>query len=186
MGRSAAIALALGAAVLLLVGALTTGWWSYSSGDWRASMGLQESRFCGADGCRAAPLGGHGGGHGDSAQQWLRAGMASYVGGFLAGGLLLAMALMRALRRPGDLLIKTAMVACASALVSALAFIWQAPDYPGMSPGYSMYAYLAGSLLGLVAGVVGLRMLPASPGHPDAGATDADADAVDRPEGSDG
>ena len=60
MGRSLALTLSLGAAVLVLLGTLTTAWWSYESQDWEASMGLSEARFCNADTCRSGPVGGRG------------------------------------------------------------------------------------------------------------------------------
>ena len=153
MGRPLAIALALGAAVLVLVGTLTASWWSSERNRWRASMGLQESRFCNDDTCRVGPVGGEA-----SDAQWVRAGSASYAGGFVAGGLLLALVVTAATRRERDLLTKTTMVASASALVSAVVYVWLAPSFPEMTPDYSMYTYFAGSALGLVAGAVSLRV----------------------------
>lgn len=155
MGRPLAIALALCAAILVLLGTLTTNWWSYESDGWKQSMGLQEARFCNAEVCRSGPVGGLG-----NDELWVRAGTGSYAGGFVAGGLLLAAAAMLLLGRQPDLLVKTAIVAGASALVSAIIFVALVPEFPRMTVGYSMYAYLAGCVLGVSAGVVAVRQLP--------------------------
>lgn len=165
MGRSLALTLSLGAAVLVLLGTLTTAWWSYQSQDWEASMGLSEARFCSADTCRSGPVGGRG-----NDAQWVRAGSASYAGGFVAGGLLLAMLATGLMRRWHDLLIKTNMVACASTLISAVVFVWLIPEYPDMSPGYSMYAYFVGCALGMGASVANLRMVSSAQGPGSSGA----------------
>lgn len=163
--RPLAMTLALGAAALLFIGTLTTGWWSHADGDLQASMGLQESRLCTGDTCRSGALRGM-----DADSQWIRAGTASYAGGFLAGGLLVAVLVTGLLRRGHELLIKTAMVACVSTLIAGVAFVWLAPEFPGMSPGYSMYAYFTGAALGIGAGMASLRLVGGLEVDPEAGA----------------
>ena len=164
MGRPLAISLTFCAAVLVLLGTLTIAWWSHQDGDWQASLGLQQARFCNPDGCRVTAIGGRGGG-----VQWVRAGSASYAGGFVAGGLLLAMLVTGLLRREHELLIKTAMVASASTSISALVFVWLTPDGMDMSSGYSMYCYFIGTVIGLGSGVGWLRRIAPAPGEMSAG-----------------
>ena len=154
MSRGLLVSLALVATGLLLAGALTVSWWTYESGEWSASMGLRESRFCNPETCHAAPVG-----QGEDAQ-WVRAGEAAYAAAWVGAGLLLALVVVLLLRRRPDLLVKTALVAGVCALGSGVLYAIMAPSYPGMSTGYSLYLYLVGSALSIVAAVAVLRAQP--------------------------
>ena len=152
MSRALVLFLTLASTLLILVGGLTIAWWAYHGDGWSVSVGLRETVFCSADLCQTAPTGGQ-----DGDAQWVRAGAATYAASWLACGLLLALLVTVLVRRRYDLIIKTAMVACAAALVSGVVFVLQAPDYDGMSAGYSLYCYFAGCALGGLAGFAWLR-----------------------------
>jgi hypothetical protein len=144
--------IALVAAALLMVGGLTASWWVHASEGTRSSIGLREARLCGSVGCTDAPLGKI-----DQKNSWIRTGAASYAAALFAGGLLLAVAMSVALRRQRLLLTQTTLVAVACAGLAGLAFVWLAPGYPGMSAGYSMFAYFAGVIAGGFGAVLAQR-----------------------------
>jgi hypothetical protein len=145
---------ALAAAALLMVGGLTASWWVHASQGTRSSIGLREARLCGSLGCTDAPLGKI-----DQNDSWIRTGAASYAAALLAGGLLLAVSVTVALRRQRSLLTQTTLVALVCASLAGLAFVWLAPGDPGMSAGYSMFAYFAGVIAGALGCVLAQRSL---------------------------
>jgi hypothetical protein len=144
------------AAALLLAGGMTASWWVQSGQDAgsapQSSIGLREARLCGSMGCTDAPLGTV-----ERDQRWIRVGTAAHAAALLTAGLLLVMAAMVALRRQAFLVSQTTLVAVVCTGLAGLLFLWMAPRYPGMSAGYSMFAYLAGVLAGGLACMLALR-----------------------------
>ncbi len=137
----------------ILLGGLSASWWTYENGDWSATIGLWESRLCNGGECNITALG-----SGQHPERWVRAGAASYAAALLSAGLIFAGVLTILLGRIRKLLLKTAVVASASAAASGLVFVWLVPEYPGMTLGYSAYLYFAGALVGTGASVAALQL----------------------------
>lgn len=158
MTRITSALLAFAAAALILVGGLTPSWWaqpgeSRQEGALHWSIGLREARLCGPERCTQATLD-----RIEWSEPWFRAGTAAYAAALLAGGLLLAAASGLALGRRGSLLISTALVAVVSAGVTGALFVWLMPEYPDIAASYSMVAFFAGVVTGVLACLLGLRM----------------------------
>lgn len=152
MLRVISLLLALVAAALLLVGGVTTHWWSQSGDHAQWSMGLRGARLCQESGCATTSLGNLAWG-----ELSIRSGVSSYAAAFLASGLLLAVAVAVLLRRAPTLLVRTMMAAVVGAALAGIVFVMAAPSDPAMGAGFSMYAYFAGVLAGVAAGVTALR-----------------------------
>ncbi|MCB9571594.1 MAG: hypothetical protein H6709_05840 [Kofleriaceae bacterium] len=145
--RWTSIGLALVGAALLAIAVQAGRWWSVAGGD--VTIGPLSSRTCMGGTCRDVGLGWLAG-----SGLWLRAGMATYGGGLIAGFALTAMAGALAAGRAGTLAAGSALVAVFTVTVAAAIFIATAPALPGMGLARGVWLFGAGVVVS--AGVAAL------------------------------
>lgn len=151
--------LALVAAVLILAGLFTPGWWLADRDDDRIASGLRTIERCSSDGCEQRPIGEVVKGH-DAffAFGWiaLGAGVAGACALVVAAGLALA-------RREVDWPVmpaSAALVLCLLALIAACVLMVIKPFSDQMRPGYSFLLVGSGCTLGLLGAIFAGRTPP--------------------------
>jgi hypothetical protein len=158
--------LGLAAGVSLLLGSMVMSWWSYADDGLTVSIGLHEAQMCrddqGEDACKAVPLQRL---SSSGSVDWLRAGTGSYAAAWMAAILSLAMAGMAAAGKRSSLLIRTALVAAASAaVVGGLFLVWVPADLARQAD-LGMALYFVGAALAAACAILALRGGPSDAPH---------------------
>jgi hypothetical protein len=148
-------ALALIAVGLVAVGAQTHAWWTGSSADASIGIGMRDVLMCVGDRCSTMAMGSLGADY--ESANWYRAGMASSVGALLACVLLLGMAGALAFGKRNALIAKVAVMACAVAGLTGVAYVATFPGHSGVGMGYSLFMYFGGIAAGVAAGITAKR-----------------------------
>ena len=149
--RVLTIAAALVAATLLAIAVQGGRWWQV--GD--ITIGPISSYRCFSGDCAVVGVDWVGAGEG-----WARAGLATYVAGLVAAGLLVIGSALLASKRLIKVVAKSGLVAVVTGLVSGAIFIAKFPDLPEVSIARGTWCYAAGLAIAIGAHVSVLRAKP--------------------------
>jgi len=94
---------------------------------------------------------------------WARAGLATYVAGLVAAGMLVIGSALLASKRVVKVVAKSGLVAVATALVSGAIFVAKFPDLPDVSIARGAWCYAAGLAIAIGVHVAVLRAKPPAP-----------------------
>lgn len=143
--------IAIGLALLAACGfafAVQTPWWSVAE----VTIGPFGSRHCFGGECRETGLAWLAG-----SDLWMRSGVATRAGGYIAMFVLVVLAGAMAAKRVPALVAKVSLVSIVTAIAAAVYFIAAFPGVPGGALAVGVMLFCGAVLAGVVAAVLVLR-----------------------------